>query len=139
MGNGVRGPPAALTTDLHSFTDDQQRSWCLLSLAEVGEDRFARSMLRASDGNPFDVSTPESAVGDLRELVESAGMPSTRRSGSSLATMRARSEWSCPRSSRRIAPRARFSTWPSGPPGATRDSVRICTGLGCNDWRSAVR
>ena len=72
MGNGVRGPPAALTTDLHSFTDDQQRSWCLLSLAEVGEDRFARSILRASDGNPFDVSTPESAVGDLRELVESA-------------------------------------------------------------------
>lgn len=47
--------------------------WQLRSLAEVGEGEFSERMLAASAGDPYDTSTPESALGDLRHLVEFAG------------------------------------------------------------------
>lgn len=47
--------------------------WTLDSLEQVGEQDFNRVMLRASDGDPYDTSTPESAEADFRELVEAAG------------------------------------------------------------------
>lgn len=49
------------------------QGWRTTSLAELGEERFAAAMLRASEGDSFDQSTPESALDDLRELIEAAG------------------------------------------------------------------
>ncbi|GAA1371529.1 GNAT family N-acetyltransferase [Luteococcus sanguinis] len=47
--------------------------WQLTSLAEMGEEDFVRVLLRASEGDPYDTSTPETAAEDFRELVEAAG------------------------------------------------------------------
>ena len=48
-------------------------SWQTQTLALLGEDAFASTMLDASIGDPFETSTPESALADLRELEEEAG------------------------------------------------------------------
>ncbi|WP_420176091.1 hypothetical protein [Luteococcus sp. OSA5] len=47
--------------------------WTLTSLDEMGAEAFGELMLRASHGDPFHTSTPESAAEDLRELIEAAG------------------------------------------------------------------
>lgn len=47
--------------------------WRVTSLAEMGEEAFADLMLRASEGDPFDATTPETALEDLRELIDAAG------------------------------------------------------------------
>ncbi|MEO7587410.1 MAG: GNAT family N-acetyltransferase [Arachnia sp.] len=48
-------------------------SWKIQTLAQLGEEAFATRMLEASAGDPFDTSTPESALADLQELEEEAG------------------------------------------------------------------
>ncbi len=47
--------------------------WKLSTLDELGLAAFNQVMLRASDGDPYDTSTAESAGEDFRELVEAAG------------------------------------------------------------------
>ncbi|RMB62237.1 GNAT family N-acetyltransferase [Tessaracoccus antarcticus] len=47
--------------------------WKIQTLAQLGDEAFAAKMLVASAGDPFDTSTPESALGDLHELEEEAG------------------------------------------------------------------
>ena len=47
--------------------------WKLSTLDELGPEAFNQIMLRASDGDPYDTSTAESAEDDFRELVEAAG------------------------------------------------------------------
>ncbi len=47
--------------------------WRLETMAALGEEEFAARMVVASEGDPFSPSTPESAVADLRELVQYAG------------------------------------------------------------------
>lgn len=48
-------------------------AWRTRSLAEVGAEEFAQAMVRAAVGDPFDTSTPQSALEDLRELQDAAG------------------------------------------------------------------
>lgn len=42
--------------------------WSFRSLAAMGEEAFATALLRASEGDPFETSTPASALADLREM-----------------------------------------------------------------------
>lgn len=59
--------------DLDPTPDPVTVSWTLTSLAELGVVDFAQRMVRAAEGDPFDVSTPESAADDLQELIDGAG------------------------------------------------------------------
>ncbi|TSA87223.1 GNAT family N-acetyltransferase [Deinococcus detaillensis] len=45
----------------------------LLSLAEVGREHFVAALLAASQGDPFETSTAESAEADFDALIEGAG------------------------------------------------------------------
>lgn len=47
--------------------------WYSRSMADLGERAFAAVMLDASTADPFDPSSPETAVEDLRGLVDAAG------------------------------------------------------------------
>ena len=47
--------------------------WKLSTLEELGPEAFNQVMLRASDDDPYDTSTVESADEDFRELVDAAG------------------------------------------------------------------
>lgn len=44
-----------------------------VSLAQVGRPAFVQALLTASEGDPFETSTPESAEQDFSDLVEYAG------------------------------------------------------------------
>lgn len=44
-----------------------------ISLAQVGRPAFVQALLTASQGDPFETSTPESAEQDFSDLVEYAG------------------------------------------------------------------
>lgn len=44
--------------------------WTSRSLEELGAAEFAQHMVRAAAGDPFDTSTPESALEDLEELMD---------------------------------------------------------------------
>lgn len=52
---------------------EMPENWSEETLAALGIEEFASRMLEASAGDPYDSSTPESAVDDLRELIEYAG------------------------------------------------------------------
>lgn len=47
--------------------------WSEQSLAQLGDEMFAEKLLRASTGDPFETSTPESALRDLHDLRAGAG------------------------------------------------------------------
>lgn len=59
--------------DLESLPVEDFPGWLTQSLADLGEEHFAQLMLEASEGDPFETSTPESALADLREMRDAAG------------------------------------------------------------------
>lgn len=103
----------------------------LLTLDALGQEAFNQVMLRASEGDPYDTSTAESAEEDFRELVEAAGTAFDPGPGSSSSTRRAKSGLSCPRCSRMIRRQARCSTWPSSQSGEGKVSAALSTRWGC--------
>lgn len=60
-------------TTLGSSTDPVTARWALTTLADVGLEEFAALLLRASEGDPFETSTAESATSDLQALIDGAG------------------------------------------------------------------
>lgn len=68
--------PAPRTTahrELDQLEFDLPGDWGLVPLSTMDHADFARIMLAASDGDPYDTSTAESAEADLAELVQAAG------------------------------------------------------------------
>lgn len=61
--------PAALSDPASARGTD----WTVRSLGTLGRERFAEAMLRASQGDPYETSTADSALEDLRDLEEAAG------------------------------------------------------------------
>lgn len=67
------GNKAFVEMDLDDVPDvGLPEGWEAVSLSRLGEEEFAKRMLHASAGDPFSRSAPETAVEDLRELIDHA-------------------------------------------------------------------
>lgn len=60
-------------TTLGDSPDPVTARWSLASLADVGIPAFAGALLVASQGDPFETSTADTAVADLQHLIDLAG------------------------------------------------------------------
>lgn len=69
----VNRPKALVTRDLSTLLAQVHPGWGEQSMAQLGERTFAQKLLMASTGDPFETSTPDSALSDLRDLRHRAG------------------------------------------------------------------